>query len=345
MTIQYDILLQLSVLHDFYDGGIDPGIQIVPTPATKQLLNNYRMITRVNQGKLQIAAEVNATDDGVTLQEHLQSPFEMVFTLQFRDAYWVNYTAQLPDEGKKYFFTNRNHSEEDDHTNLHAELRVSESDQIKMLSNTTLTYPNETEVTLVRKGLKEEDRSAAIKTVQNKKYINTQNLEEGLYEINENGNATTVFITGAENMHGIFHLLVDPSSNDFAPVLDENWTLQSPDFTAHFKNRSTRWCYYFTKSNLEHLEGLQITNGTEETYFGKPEDTMGPNGKSMIRIASNEPLEITSKPTQHLQLKKNMNIENRSEGVVIDRLPVPNKENLYRVGKDGSILTDLFINL
>jgi hypothetical protein len=144
---------------------------------------------------------------------------------------------------------------------------------------------------------------------------------------------------------GIVQIIIAPDKKDLAPVVDSNWVLQTPDFTAHFKNRESLWRYHFTQSNLEHLEGIEITNGGDESPFGKPEETIGPDGKTWILISSNEPLAITEKPNQYLQLKKNMKIENRSEGVVIDRLPVPNKENLYRVGQDGSILTDLFINL
>ncbi len=352
MNIRYDILFRLSVLHDFYEGDIDPNVKIVPTLATKQLLKNYGMLHKADRGRLNIVAEVTSTDNGLVLKEQLQSPLELVFTLQFQDSFWGNYTSLYPDSDKTFFFTNSNYSQEDNHTSLHPQSRVTESDQIKVLSFKTLTFPQESEVTLVRKGLKEEDRSAVIKTVQNQKVISTAALDDGLYEITENGSTTRVFIidpnnfnSNIENIQGVFHVLIDPNSSEFAPVVDTNWALQSPEFSVHFKNRSSLWRYYFTKSNLEHLEGLQITNGSEETSFGAAEDTVGPNGQPMILISSNEPLEITDKPTQHLQLKKNMNIENRSEGVVIDRLPVPNRNNLYRVGEDGSIFTDLFINL
>lgn len=345
MTIQFGILFRLSIRHDFYDGDIDSAVQIVPTPETKRLLNNCRMLSKMNKGKLEIGAETMATDDGAVLIDRIQEPMELAFSIHLKDSFWMNYTDQLSEAGKGYFFSNAAFSEDEEHVLMHATPKVSELDQLQIIGNTTLEYAVESEISLTRKGLTEEDRSAVIKIVQNKKVIETRKLEEGLYEITEDGTATSVFITQADACNGIFHVLIDPNASDFAPVVDANWALQSPDFSAYFKNKSSVWRYHFTQSKLEHLEGIQITNGSEESPFGESSEVIGPDGNTWILISSNNPLAINYKPTQYLQLKKNMNIENKSEGVVIDRLPVPNKENLYRVGEDGNILTDLFINL
>lgn len=344
--IQFGILFRLSILHDFCDGGRDPHVRIEPTLATQQRLKNYGMLAKMNQGALEIGAEVHASDEGSILLDRIQEPMELNFTLKFTDTYRPNYTEILPQTNTGYFFSNRSSTKSEDHTLLHAQDRVSQEDQIEIIGNGQLEFSADSDIRLRYRGVIEEDQSDAITTIQNKKVINSSKLEEGLYELTVDGTAKDLFILGqAANPKGILQIIIDPENTEVASVVGENWTLKSPSFVAHFKNRSTVWRYHFTKDNIEHLVGLQITNGAEEKPFGEPSETKGPDGKTWILIASNEALAITEKPNQYLQLKKNMNTENKSEGVVIDRLPVPNKENLYRVGEDGSIFTDLFINL
>jgi hypothetical protein len=346
MMIQFGILFRLGILHDFCDGGIDPRVHIEPTSATQKQLKNCGMLAKMNKGKLEIGAEVSASDEGPILLDRIQETMELNFTITFTDSYWQNYTEIRPQTNKRYFFTNQSTKETEDHILLHAADRVSQEDQIEIIGNIQLEFSVEKEISLLRKGPSEEDLSGAITTVQNKKVINSGKLDEGLYELTVDGTMRTIFILNqASNCQGVMHTILDPENTELASIVDEKWVLQSPSFSAHFKNSSSIWRYHFTKSNIEHLVGLQVTNGGQENLFGDPNETIGPDGNTWILITSNEPIPITEKPTQYLQLKKNMNIENKSEGVVIDRLPVPNKENLYRVGADGSILTDLFINL
>lgn len=343
MTLQFGILFRLSVTHDFYDGGLDPAVLISPTSATQHVLRNYGMLAKMNRGKLEVGAEVESTDDGLALAARIREPMELMFTMQIKDPHWGNYTELLPNQGKVYYFSNRNTTTTENGVLLHPTPQASEGDQ--MVVTTSLRFSTEDTVTLLRKGIEDENRSTAIQTREQHKIVESRHLEEGLFESSVNGETQHTILSQTAPNQGIIQVLIDPNADAFAKVFDSNWILQSPDFKVHFSNRKSIWRYHFTQKNLEHLEGIQITNGGTDSPFASPEETTGPDGNTWMLIASNEPLAITSKPTQFLQLKKNMNIENRSEGVVVDRLPVPNKENLYRVGEDGTILTDLFINL
>lgn len=346
MTIHYGILFRLSVAHDFYQGGPDLSVTMQPSYDTQVLMSNYRMLSKMNRGKLEIGAEADLVDGTSILSDRIQEPMELWFTLRVNDSYWANYTDFLPENNRVYFFSNGNTSEIEEDILLHGSERASEENQTELIGTTTIELPGDAEVKLTRFGLIEEDRTTAIITVQDKQLLQTKNIDEGKYVLTVDGaERTFVHLKSNAHVHGVIQIIVDPKNAEYAKVLESDWTMISPDFKVHFKNRSTVWRYLISNDELEHLEGLQITNGGSESPFGEPEQTMGPDGGDRLLFTSKEPLEITSKPTQFLQLKKNMNIENRSEGVVIDRLPVPNKENLYRVGEDGTILTDLFINL
>ncbi|MCR9173722.1 MAG: hypothetical protein NXI10_14565 [bacterium] len=344
MTIHYGILFQLGIAHDFYQGGTDLSVIIQPSYDTQILMKNYRVLSKMNRGKLEIAAEAEMVDGNSVLSERIQEPMELWFTLRLTDSYWSNYTDFLPSEKHIYFFSNKSNKETDEDILLHSGERASEENEMELIGTTTLELPGDASVTLKKQGISEDDRTAAIISVQDKQLLQTKSLDEGIYTLTVDGQERNfIHLKNNANVHGAVQILVDPSSaND---IVASDWTLQSPEFKIHFKNRSTFWRYLISSKEIEHFQGLRITNGSSESPFGEPEQAIGPDGKERLLFASSEPLSITSKPTQFLQLKKNMNIENRSEGVVIDRLPVPNKENLYRVGEDGTILTDLFINL
>lgn len=346
MTIHYGILFKLNLVHDFYQGGPDLSVVIQPSYDTERLMSNLRMIHRMNRGKLEIGAEAEIHDDKSILSDRIQEPMEFWFALQIKDSYWGNYTDFLPENRQVYFFSNTKTIATEEATLLHASERVSEENQIQLIGTTTLEMPGDANVNLTRFGLSEEDCTGVIATLQDKQILQTKHLSEGLYVLDVDG-TTREFVHLKNNAHvsGVIQIIVDPNASNTAPIVESDWSLISPEFKMHFKNRSTVWRYLISNKELEHMEGLSITNGGDESPFGAPEPTKGPDGGDRLLFTSKVPLEITSKPTQFLQLKKNMNIENRSEGVVIDRLPVPNKENLYRVGEDGTILTDLFINL
>ena len=46
----------------------------------------------------------------------------------------------------------------------------------------------------------------------------------------------------------------------------------------------------------------------------------------------------------YFQLKKNVGIENRTEGIIINKLPTAAKEMLYRVDEKGNRYSDIYIN-
>lgn len=346
MTIQYGILFQLQVLHDFYNGTVDSSVIIEASGQTKQIMRNLRMLYKRNRGNLDLGIEVTKTENNAFQSDCLQEPLELWFTLRMTDNHWPNYTDVLPGFRKGYFFSNRKSNEVNNAISLHNSERVSDEDQLEIIGNAFVEVSGGSEVTLIRKGLLDEDLSGVIQTIQDRKGIMTNQLEEGLYELAEGEKVRSfIHLKSTTDVRGAIQILIDPVNSDFAKVVNEDWTLASPTFQIHFANKRSIWCYLISQKPLAHLEGLEITNGSETSLFEAPKETMAPDGGRRLMFASKEPLAITQKPTQFLQLKKNMNIENRSEGVVIDRLPVPNKENLYRVGEDGTILTDLFINL
>ncbi len=345
MIIHYGILFRLSVLHDFYQGSQDLSVSVRPSYDTQKLMNNFRMLSKMNHGKMEVGAEAEIVGEDSVLSDRIQEPMELLFTVELNDPFWANYTDYIP-ESNVYFFSNSDTSVDEDVIALHASDRVSEENQIELIGTTTLEFPGDSEVKLTRLGLAEEDRTQAILTVQDKQILQTKHITEGKYLLTVDGEERRfVHLNNNANVHGVVQILIDPENEQYTSILTSDWKMRSPDFKIHFRNRSTVWRYLISNDELEHLEGLQITNGGGKSPFGLPEQTKGPDGGDRLLFTSKEPLELTAKPTQFLQLKKNMNIENRSEGVVIDRLPVPNKENLYRVGEDGTILTDLFINL
>lgn len=346
MIISFDILTQFSIRHDYYDGGLVPSLQIVPSAETQGIISNYRMIAKVNKGVYEVGIEVESVDGKKRLVDRLQSPFELIFLIQTNDSLWSNFTEQIPRRNHVYFFSNFATSKGDSVTYLHEESRVGENNQIAVQSERFMELSSEGDATLTRHGAEDLDCSYAVIVQNEQRLLDTKTLDEGRYTLTVGDSTQTFFhLKNASTMDGIIHIVVDPANETTDPIVDSQWSLTHSKYSIHFKNRSTYWRYNFPKNQIEHMEGLQVTNGSETEIFSAPEEITAPNGQSMYCFTSLEPLELKNKPNHLLQLKKNVDVENRSEGVVIDRLPGPNKENLYRVGEHGDLISDVFINL
>ncbi len=249
MTIHYGTLFRLSIAHDFYQGGPDLSIAIRPSSDTHALMNNYRMISRMNRGTLEVGAEAELVDGQSVLSDRIQEPMEMWFTLQLNDNYWANYTDFLPENNQVYFFSNSKTSTSDDATILHSAERVSEENQTELIGTTTIEMPGESEVKLIRLSLTEEDRTEAIITDQDKQVLQTKNLDEGIYVLTvDETERKFIHLKGNANAHGAIQILVDPNNAEYAPILESDWTMISPEFKIHFKNRRTVWRYLISNN-------------------------------------------------------------------------------------------------
>ncbi len=335
--LSYDILNTISIGHEYFAGGTCRSVTWLPSKETEQFCKSRGVILKQNNGQLTVAVGVVKDDDGkVTLGYSLQEPFELTFFAKFNEQNWSNITPVSPSRMKRLVFTNEEGGV------LHSEEVVSDQHLTEVMFQQSLLegYNNE-KVNLQKLG-SEEDCSNALEQRGEDLYLLTRKLEEGVYTISDGTKEERVFVTSEfPEFDAVFHLVYDPAFGK-NNVLNEDWTWNRKDFKVQFEAKSTYWRYWIPQSGLDGVEGVRIVNG-DDSGFNEGESVMAPNGQEMKLFSSNELLKLLEQPAAYFQLKKNVGVENRSEGVIISRLPIPGKDTIARINDEGKEFSDIYV--
>ncbi|GEM_PF-4392007 len=338
MLLNYNILTTIDIKHDYVDGEALKSIGWLPSEETARVAKNLGLSFKSTNGRLTILASSYKENGKVYLGEKLRDPFFLTFYIQFNDALWSNYTPLSASKTHKFFFSNRladdNPLVSDEMVGMNNLVQTSHVGQI-LLSNQDFK-----ELILTKLG-ESENHNYAIKQELENSIINGRILDEGYYELSSKDDRSTFFLKKDKTpCDGILHLLVNPESE---LLVQTDCSFTPSAYSIHFPVKETKWRYIFTKEKLEELQGIRILNGVKEAVFNEGED-VNINGLDMLRFTSNSPIALKEKTGQHFQLRKNVGIEDKSEGVIISRLPSPDKTTLYRVENNGEQYSDIYIN-
>ena len=115
-------------------------------------------------------------------------------------------------------------------------------------------------------------------------------------------------------------------------------------FDLSFPARETYWRYFFLKEGLSLFEGVKISDENGVEVFTTGNEVTVDSGEKMICYTSIAPINLKQKMDGYFQLKKNVGIDNRTEGIIISKLPTPEQETLFRVNEKGIRFSDIYIN-
>jgi len=344
----YNILCKVAIYHHYY--GIDPlgSIAWLPSSSTVQMARNRGVIFKSTHAGVDLYASCRYENNAYFLDYPLQEAFSLIFYISFNDSYWSNITAlHLKEKNKKWYFSNVDAVDREGelHT-LHKEKYVSLTNQIVTVEKGvrySLGTSLQEEVAVYKKGNSIENLSFLIETINGETFLNTRIMDEGSYLIKEGEKwREEVFVTDAGvSYDAICQLFFDPSlANN---ILHQNWSWKSTSFQIRYDSLKTYWQYVFPKEKLEDIEGLQLVDAKHQEVFSEPSEGVI-DGKAIFSFTSTEPIALERETTHAFQLKKNVNIPTKTEGVVINRLPTPSKEVLYRLDNEGNKYSIIYIN-
>lgn len=108
MRYQFQQLLRVSILHDYYTDGLSPDFRIVPDENTRALLSRHQMVMRSNEARLSLMFRSVSEADLTHAAIPLSTGDVMTFVMRLVRPEFFNFTNELPGRGKSLLFTNSN---------------------------------------------------------------------------------------------------------------------------------------------------------------------------------------------------------------------------------------------
>ncbi|WP_422003589.1 hypothetical protein [Roseivirga pacifica] len=343
MLLQYNILSQVAFRHDYFHNQRLNSLEWIPSKATERLAKNCGLIFKPAKDSLKILASTDA-DNNNQLSDWLREDFSLTFFISFNEPFWSNISEVSKPNNKCFYFTNIDKDATSSEVLLHQNELVTSEDLVEPVNQLiyALGTAESGEFKIVQ-GINGVDCSFAIKQIDNQYILDTKPLDEGIYNLTQGETLIKkLFISKqAGQFDAICHLAF---SKDFGDTINADWTWGFKSFKVRFGTKATYWRYFLPYEKMEDLEGIQIINGIKDQVFNTGEK-VAIQERDMIQFTSLSPIKLEEKRERGFQLRKNMGVRNKSEGVVISRLPEPEKTSLYRVDEQGNKYTEIYINL
>lgn len=345
MIHSYDILARVEIRHEYFKNELLHSASFTPSSQTITTLRNLGLTYKTSNGLLKVLASTEKTeDDSIVLDERLNDPFQLTFFIHFNQPYWSNFTPVSADRNKVFCFYNR---KEENNTSLllHKEATASTDDLTLKFGQSHYPLKSfEVEgIQIIKTGEETNVATYALKDLNSDTFLETKSLDEGLYTITDTaGKSESLFINrDKSNAQAICHLTFD---KNWGTLINEDRSWQSHTFQINFSTRNNHWRYYFPLEKINEFEGVRVLNGVRDEVFDQGQE-VDVDGRSMLRFTSLSPIKMVQHGDQTFQLRRNVGISNRSEGVVVDRLPQPEKTELFRQDSQGNRYSDIYINL
>ena len=349
MILSYDILTQLSIKHQFFGSNLLNNVEWVPSSQSLSLAKNLGLFFKSNNGVLSILVNTELNDSKKVLDFRLQDDFSLTFYIKNNEQYWSNLTPVDIAKDETLFFSNEIINKENSNFYLQNKAEVSVADSIKYISDVNKLSlknldPNSAKLSQIKSS--KELLEYGLKSNNDELRLNDKLLDEGLYEIEDKeGNILSFFLLKDKSpLDGVCHLIFSPEWGGEYNIINSDWTWNSMTLELNFPTRETYWRYFFPKENLTLFEGVTILSEDGKPAFNQGDEVNVYGSKAMICYTSIEPIKLKQKMDVYFQLKKNVGIENRTEGIIINKLPTAAKEMLYRVDEKGNRYSDIYIN-
>ena len=301
ITIGYNILFTINVLHNYYDDKLSKDVAIVPTESCKKALKNSQMIFRPTANGGVILARIIDKDDTLQVPITKLEKLKLTFYLKTTSAYFYNRTnLELNPTQVTYLFPNRRgyyfdsfNREETNIFKVTGFPKLNEEKKLKHLSKTAgkevsaddevIFIPSIFRVKFATpistfniniKGISDGsiDLTKTITEAQNFNEYEIElakNLAPGLYKIGVNAETPqTVYISNQvfhDAPFGIIEIFhpSDEGKFDFLKTTGSKIQIkEDANYYIWFKNRKLKWKYVFPKDVPNNID-INFTGGSD----------------------------------------------------------------------------------
>lgn len=340
-------LFRISLHHDYSRDGFCRGLELVPSPATKVMMEKMGMLLKMRDGKYEVLAESFGNTDEIRYLP--AGNFRFNFFLVLREPLFFNCT-DIPLSAVHLFpaFSNLNKKEAAPLL-LHNADAVASEDMLEKISLQGTLPVAENGKVIIRN----EANEIVFETEATTPLISYDLTEEGngKYTMELNGKIAGTFyacnLPFGQTIRGAIDIWHHPQVASSASFLNADNTVATKEYKVHFASRKTYWNYILTGNALSRYQSLAITDTKREVFFTGPQQAKLFDGKEGVLFTSPEPLFLKEANAASFQLRRNCEEGGNAGFPVIERLPMANPEILlqHTKGNEKEIYSEIIVYL
>jgi hypothetical protein len=340
-------LFRIAIHHDYTRDGFCNGLELVPSPATKALMERSGMLLKKRDGKYEVLAE--AFDNSSEIRYVPSVSFRLNFFLVLKDALFFNST-DLPLSASNRFpaFSNVNRKDSAPLL-LHNTDRATAADLLEEL-------PLHGNLPVAEDGnaiIRNEVGEAVYETNAVAPFLTYDLAAEGngKYTLELNGKIVRTFyacvLPFGLTVRGAIDLWHHPQVATSAAFLNADNTVAVKEYEVNFGSRKTYWSYLVTGNALSRYQSLAITDAKRELFFTGPQPTKLFNGNEGVVFTSPGPLDLKETNDISFQLRRNCTQDGNAGFPVIERLPTatPNLLLQPEKGNEEAVYSEIIVYL
>jgi hypothetical protein len=345
MFFNYQILASLSIGHESFANQIWKSMTFVPSDSSIQFAKNSGLIFKPFQGGVHVLVNSTTNKNKWYLHELLQENWCISFLLRIDDPYWSNYTELNIAEDELVYLSNGLDFNRDQVWNT---AWYSDKLKVNKLHKGDLIAIDDFDVASLELIGRETYQMDSLLFNQNgKRFLKTKVLDEGSYQLKDSKKKEFNFylIANRQPIIGVFDFEINlANANIIDGVKKNDWSYERKEIRVNFNSRKTIWKYMIPKHKIEQFSGVKIQSVNGAADFDTGKEIQHDTGDTMVCYSSIKALAYEESTNKSFQLKKNVNTKNRSASILINQLPVPELNTLYKVDKKGVKYSEVYIN-
>ncbi|MEO5641890.1 MAG: hypothetical protein ABIQ40_00455 [Bacteroidia bacterium] len=340
-------LFRIALHHDYSRDGLCHGLGLIPSPATKAMMEKNGMMLKMRDGKYELVAESFADNNEVRYLPI--GNFRFTFFLVLKDALFFNCT-DLPLNAVHLFPSFSNFNKKDvTPLLLHTAETVTAEDLLEKIPLHGSLPVSEEGKAIIRN----EAGEIVYETNATGKFLSYDISQEGngKYSLELNGKPAGNFyacdLPFGMTIRGAIDIWHHTQVASAAKFLNEDNTVATKEYKVHFASRKTFWNYFLTGTALSRYQALAITDSKREVFFTGPQATKLFDGKEGLLFTSPQPLMLKETSGSSFQLRRNCEEGGNAGFSVIERLPMANAEILLQgtSGNEKEVFSEIIVYL
>jgi hypothetical protein len=332
--MNFSPLFRIKLLHDYSRDGLCYGLELVPSPGTRAMMEKMGFMLKLHDGKYQLITEVIGGNNEARFLP--PGNFRFNFFLVLKNPLFFNCT-DLPLNALNRFPAFSNFNKKENSPLLHASETVAAEDLLEQIPLSGTLPVSEEGKAILRN---EAGEIVYEGNTGKSSFAYSLSAEgNGKYTLEVNGKPSGNFyacnIPFGMTVRGAIdiwhHSAVAPS----ADFLNTDSTIATKEYEVHFGSRKTYWNYFLTGNALSRYQSLAITDPKREVFFTGPQSTKLFNGTEGVVFTSPEPLYLKEANDVSFQLRRNCVQGGNAGFPVIERLPTANPELLLQPVKEN----------
>lgn len=321
---QYRPLIDLTVKHEFLDGGNLKRLKIEPDTNTANALRSLGLLFKSTDSGFKIFSDEVASSSLLFKLEQLER-LELGFWLSYGTPYFRNITegASLDLNEIFYFSTPSTKT-----CFLHNDTYASAGDIIKIVNS-----------------LEELDNDVEIETLSGEPLSNL-NPMNGVLKIKKKGKEEIIAIPPRRGLkYPTAFIRITWDKKQIQELVTELKSGETPteNYVIQFQNRKAVWKYIFMSRYAENVDKLKIKSVSDKINFSGPNKEPEKLDRVEVSFSTKEALTISELSSYNFQLTQKS--DKSGEKIVVKRLPVPRVDSIIKDNSSNQLLACIYVNL